>query len=58
MVRKLRGLGERLLGRLVPAATAAADECWWEGCGGNPCLARQCCITNEVCYCGQCSWEC
>jgi hypothetical protein len=45
MTRLLNSVGDRLLGALVPKATAAAGSCQcWGGCSGS--CWYECCITG------------
>ena len=46
MIKALNRLGDRMVGRFVPRATADADHCWVESC----CTAKWCrdCCRNGI----------
>ncbi|WP_143220693.1 hypothetical protein [Actinomadura sp. CNU-125] len=62
MIASLERMGERLLTRVVPKATAQAaglgPYCDWKSCGPG-CLLKICCaVPGEPYWCGRCRWTC
>ncbi|GGV00788.1 hypothetical protein GCM10010182_17660 [Actinomadura cremea] len=45
MIRAVNRLGDRILGRILPGATARAEPCWWTSTG------IRCCIYAGKTYC-------
>ena len=47
MIRAMNRLGDRLLNRLVPGATAEASVCWTESCCSSK-YCRTCCYQDST----------
>lgn len=54
MSRVVNKLGDRILGRLVPKATAKADACWVAAWTSDGSRCETCCVYSGSTYC---SWD-
>lgn len=58
MIRHMERLGDRLLSRVVPKATAEASQCVWQyQCGPDFCVASPIRRTRRCCTLFCSSWE-
>lgn len=54
MVNRIRAVGDRMLGRLLPKATAQAYYCWYNANVCGPGRPEKCCHypeNNNITYC-------